>query len=415
MYQKNRNVFQNGKVFITFIIVFVCSILLQAAEHKNGAAHGNAYGHIKQELAGYFKQLADARLYNGTVLIAKEGKILLKKGYGMADWESETPNNPETVFAIASMGKAFTAMSIMILEERGLLSVNDTISVHIPEFPDGDLVTIHQLLTHTSGMYEFFNDPYCPVWDVIDQYHTPWEVLSYIMGQPFEFEPGTQWAYCNSGFEVLGVIIERVSGMTYRDFLKANIFEPLDMKRTSYDPFGTEFANKKATPYDVVDPPTFTVFLHPTIAYSAGGVFSNVKDMYKWDQALYTDKLVSYETMERIFTPDLGNYGYAWWIDSLEINGQPHRQFWHWGSYVGYHSLISRLVDDKVTIILLQNTNAPGDVFDDQEIIRDAVLNIIFGQSSAAKEISALTSSPGKHDRSRYPKLFINHSRGREK
>ena len=350
---------------------------------------------LKKKLRTYFENLAEQRLFSGTVLIAREDKIILKDSFGFANYETSKPNTPSTVYAIASMGKAFTIMSIMMLEERGLLSVNDTIDKYIPGFPNGDLITLHHLMTHTSGLFRFINDPSSLLWQNgnISKFHTPEELLDYFMYYPLSFAPGTQWEYCNSGFIVLGIIIERVSGMTYRDFIKVNIFNPLKMKHTSYDPYEMDFINRKATGYDYIttDPPILTLDFSDSIAFSAGGIYSTVSDLYKWDQALYTEKLVSMETLERIFTPGLGDYGYGWWIDTLEINGQNHKQIWHWGSYFGFHSLISRLVDDKVTIIFLQNTSAPNDTFDDQEVIRDAVYHIIFNPMAKAEEVKALS------------------------
>lgn len=416
MYQQKRNVHQYGKVIICVVFVVLFSLSLgvaRAAESNNGQnvkstyesiGHSspqyegiisetqcNGYGQIKKKLDDYFTQLADEKIFTGTVLIAQEDKVLLMKGYGHADFEKHTPNTPETVFAIASMGKAFTAMSIMMLEERGLLNVNDPVSKYLPEYPYAHLVTIHQLLNHTSGIYEFIQDPNSPIWNVIDQYHSPAQLMEYFMYKPLTFEPGTNYRYCNSGYEVLAYIIERVSGMTFRNFLQKNIFGPLGMKHTSYDPTGLEFKNKKATPYSSITtiPPTVSVYLHPTIAYGAGGIFSTVKDMLKWDQALYTNKLVSFQTLERMWTPGLNNYGYAWWIDNLVVDGQSHKQIWHWGSYLGYHSLISRLVEDNVTIILLMNVSNLSFAGEPEliNILRQYVANVLFSPSSTSQKM----------------------------
>lgn len=341
------------------------------------------YGLIKQKLHDYFQQLYIEKIFSGTVIVAQQGHILLEDGFGMADYDTGEKNKPKTAYCIGSMSKAFTAMSIMILEEKGLLSIYDTIDQFIPNYPNGNIITIHQLLNHTSGIFELINDPTSSLWDNgfegLALYYTPDQLLMYFMNRPLYFEPGTQWSYCNSGFIVLGIIIENVSGMTYADFIKKNILQPLGMKDTFYDPYNLD-CPAKAVGYDDVlsDPPPVSPLLHPSLAYSAGGIFSTVKDIYKWDQALYTNRLVSYQTLNKIFTPELGNYGYGWWIDGIEIAGQSYKQIWHWGSYIGYHSLISRLVDEKITLILLQNISAPNDAFDDQEIIRNDVYNIVF-------------------------------------
>jgi CubicO group peptidase (beta-lactamase class C family) len=316
----------------------------------------NGYGRVTQALNDYFTGLAAAENFSGSVLVAKEGKILLQKGYGMANVESGIANTPNTVHAIASLTKAFTSMSIMMLEERGLLSVDDPVSKYVPELLHGDRITVHQLLNHTSGLYLYVYHPL--LWPNKDNFHTPDQLLDYYMYEPLRFEPGAQWEYCNSGYVTLGIIIERVSGMSYRDFIKKNILQPLKMKHTSYDPYETDFLDK-AIGYDDIaaDPPLRAPYFHPSIPFSAGAVYSTVRDMYRWDQALYTDQLVSYVTLERMFTPGLGNYGYGWYSDTLEVDGRGHKHIWHWGAYFGFHGYFSRLVDDNVTVILLRNTS----------------------------------------------------------
>lgn len=375
----------------TLTILLMVGILTFSTMARDAEIQGNKCGHVKHELHAYFQQLAADRIFSGAVIVAREGHVLLQDGFGLADYDTGEKNKPKTVYCIGSMTKAFTVMSIMILEERGLLSVTDTLDKYIPGFINGDIITIHHLLNHTSGMFEFVNDPTSAIWENglegLAIYHTPDQVLAYFIDRSPYFEPGTQWSYCNSGFVVLGIIIEKVSGMSYGDFIKKNIFEPLRMKDTIYDPLDLDLTRQAVAYNDVLtDPPCVSPLLHPSIAYSAGGIFTTVQDMYKWDRALYTDRLVSFETLNKIFTPGLGDYGYGWWIDSLDIAGQPYKQIWHWGSTLGYHSLISRLVDEKVTLILMQNTSAPNDSFADQEIIRNDVYNILFNTGSTVEK-----------------------------
>ncbi|UCH97637.1 MAG: beta-lactamase family protein [Candidatus Aminicenantes bacterium] len=341
------------------------------------SANGNAYGLLKQKLNAYFEQLEAEEYFSGSVLVAKQGKILLHKGYGLANIEEGIRNKSNTVHAIASMTKAFTSMSIMMLEERGLLSINDTVDMYIPELPVGDQITLHHLLNHTSGLFEYTYNP--DVWVNMDKFHTPEEVLEYFINEPLQFEPGTSWEYCNSAYVALGIIIERVSGMSYRDFIKTNILDPLKMTHTSYDPYDMDFPYK-AIGYDDISiyPPLRSPYLHPTLPYSAGAIYSTVKDLYKWDQALYTEQFVSAAALELIFTPGLHDYGYGWYIDNMDINGQPHKHIWHWGAYVGFHSYFSRLADDNVTIILLLNTSPVLGTEDELRPIVEGAAEIIF-------------------------------------
>jgi CubicO group peptidase (beta-lactamase class C family) len=340
--------------------------------------NGHAFGKVKQKLNAYFNSLTETDSFSGSVLVAQKGRVILRRGYGMADYEEGIPNRPRTVFAIASLTKAFTAMSIMILEERGLISVNDPISLYVPESPYGNDITIHQLLRMTSGLYRMLDNP--DLWGVLDQYHTPEDLLDYFITRPLRFAPGSQWEYSNSCYITLGVIIERVTGMTYREFIQENILGPLRMRSTSYDPTGTDFACRKAVGYDDITttPPTVSFFVHPTITFSAGSIYSTVNDMYKWDQAMYSEKLVSFETLQRMFTPgDHYKYGYGWFIDNLEVDGKLYKHVWHWGAYIGFHSFFARLVDEKITVILLRNTSACQDTEDEQRPIIKEVVRIL--------------------------------------
>lgn len=358
---------------------FVCLLVVLSLTTFTFAKHEHGNSAVKEQLHDYFTQLTETEYFTGSVLVAEKGKVLLEKGFGMADYEKNKPNNKNTIFYMASLGKAFTSMSIMILEERGLLSVDDTIADYIPEFPNGESITLHQLLTHTSGLFDF---PYNPLlWPNMDKYHTPDEMLEYFMYEPLNFDPGTQWEYCNSGFVTLGVIIERVSGLTYREFIEQNILTPLQMHHTGYDPDEVDFPNKRAVGYDdiTVDPPVLGMYIHPSIVYAAGGHYSTVKDLYKWDQALYTEKLVSAETLDRIFTPGLGGYGYGWYIDELGINSQMHKHVWHWGDYPAFHSFFSRLVDDEITVIILCNKPGASHTPDDLGLVAKEAAGIVLG------------------------------------
>jgi CubicO group peptidase (beta-lactamase class C family) len=339
--------------------------------------NGKCYDQVKQQLNAYFSQLEESKTFSGAVLIAQKGQVIFKKGCGMANYEAGIPNNPNTVFAIASLTKAFTCMSIMMLEERGLLSIEDTIADHIPDFPNGDQVTIHHLLSQSSGLFEYLYNP--DIWNNIDRYHTPEELLLYFMNEPLQFEPGSRFEYSNSNYITLGNIVERVSGLPFRDFVRQNILAPLKMKHTGYDPLETDYFPNRAVGYDLIDPPLVSMYCHPSIPYTAGAMYSTVLDLFKWDQALYTERLVSKATLQKIFTPGHGSYGYAWYIDELDVNGLMHKQIWHWGAYFGFHGYISRLVNDQITVILLLNISptlgAPDEL---RPIVQDAV-GIVLG------------------------------------
>ncbi|MCP5106326.1 MAG: beta-lactamase family protein, partial [bacterium] len=343
------------KTFVCLLVVWSLTVFTFAAPTPPGQTQGDNLGQVKKELRDHFRGLTDQGLFSGSVLVAKDDRVLYKEGLGVADYDTGQVNTPTTVYAIASMSKAFTAMSIMMLEERGLLSVNDKLSDYFPDYPYGDDITIHQLLNMSAGIPDFFTNIIAS--GNFSNYHTPEEMLQYFVDDPLVHEPGNGWAYCNSCFMFLGMIIEQVSGLTYRDFLQENIFDPLKMKHTSYEPNDLDFANKRAVGYDHIDvlPPPVSPYLNAGVAYSAGGVFSTVTDMYKWHRALETEQLLSAETLRKIFTPGLGNYGYGWYIEYHDISGQERKLVWHWGSYLGYHGFIGRFVEDDVFIMLLLN------------------------------------------------------------
>lgn len=389
MYQKQSFRKSMSMFIITLMVVLGLSSPVWAAKCQNGK--GNAYGHLRQKLDSYLQQETDVKILNGSVLVAKDGKILIKKGYGIANFEEGIQNTSRTVHRIASLTKAFTSLSIMMLEERGLLRVEDTVDKYIPEYPHAHEMTIHNLLTHTSGVYPYLRDWDSGAWDNIGNFHTPQDIMDYVLDQPLTFPVGTGFEYSNSNYVLLGVIIERLTGMTYRDFIEENIFRPLHMKSTSYDPYDSEFGLRHSIGYDdiTVEPFVVAPYLHPSMAYAAFGCSSTVVDLYKWDQSLYTDRLVSMESLEKIFTPYTstppftGQYAYGWFIDTLEINSEPHKHVWHTGGYLGYLCSISRLVDDNVTIILVLNTTPPNfvDPVIQKRLIK-GITDIVFESSS---------------------------------
>lgn len=289
--------------------------------------------------------------FSGAILVAKDGKVLLSKGYGVADLGKKTENTSKTIFEINSLTKQFTAMGIMILEDEGLLEVDDPIIEYIPDFPRGDEITIHHLLTHTSGIPQ-----------IIDfhgrgggKYNlTPEKIVQILKNKPLRFEPGEEYEYRNSNYALLGCIIENVSGMKYEAFLKKHILKPLRMRSTGQYKNDSKLENKAKGyfMYRALLPMGYTDM---STGYAAWDMYSTVEDLYKWDQALYTERLVSNETLEKIFTPYAQNYGYGWLISEIEKNGHIQQVVSHDGHGGGFTDRIIRNIDDKTTIIVLCN------------------------------------------------------------
>ncbi len=322
------------------------------------------------ELKEYFDNLHTEQGFNGTVLVAKKGEILFSGGYGLRDVELNKKNNQSTIFNIASLSKQFTSMAIMMLAEDDKLSVNDTVDIYIPEIIRGDKITIKQCLNHTSGLTEYLNNS--ELWSHTTEQHSPSDLLQYFAEEDLVTEPGTSWSYCNTNYVVLGIIVERVSGKDLNTFLKQNIFNRLGMFRTFYDAEDDDIYHNRSSGYDSIDPVVEAMYFHPSIAYAAGALNSTIVDLYKWTMALNCEFLVSRESLDEIFTPGLGNYGYGWWIDKLEIDGEKYDQTWHWGSFFGYGSYITRVIDEDITVIILQNVTAlsPSDF---QPIAEDVI------------------------------------------
>jgi CubicO group peptidase (beta-lactamase class C family) len=304
---------------------------------------------VESAVDTFLKPVVDEDLISGCVLIARKGEIVLSKCYGPANREYDIPNTPDTKFRLGSNTKQFTAMGVMILADEGQLSVDDPISKFYPDYPEGDRITIHHLLTHSSGIVNYNNIP-----DYGEKMMLPMsidEVIDWFKNEPLQFEPGERFAYSNSGYVILAGIIEKVSGKSYADFLHDRIFEPLGMHNTGQD-VSTEIIKNRATGFGSDGQHIYQVpYRDMPFTSGAGSLYSTINDLFLWDQALYTDTLVSHETMNKIFTPHIANYGYGWFID--ERFGR--KLIWHGGAINGFLSDISRFVDDTVLAVTLFN------------------------------------------------------------
>jgi CubicO group peptidase (beta-lactamase class C family) len=291
--------------------------------------------------------------FSGSVLFASDENILLEKGYGLADRANDIPNTQQTKFYIASLTKQFTAMSILILQEQRKLNVQDLFCSYYPDCPDAwQGITIHQLLTHTSGILTFTQIPAYADWGTSPK--TPEEIIAFFRDEPMMFQPGESWAYSNSGYILLGWLIEDLSGLSYEEFLQNYIFAPLQMNDSGYDPDIVE--GVAVGYYDKTSEPAFQG--SPSVGFSCGGIYSTVEDLYLWDQALYTDQLIPQTALDAMFSPyaaafdsSIPNYGYGWIIE--EQAG--HRVVYHQGATDGFKAYIMRFPDVRITIILLSN------------------------------------------------------------
>lgn len=298
----------------------------------------------QQSLEGYIA----SQNFSGSVYIAKSGQVLLNKGFGFANRNTESENTPDTKFRIGSLTKQFTAVAILSLMEQGLLQLDDYVIEHINDFPHGDQITIKQLLTHTSGLANYTELSVFE--EALKEYRSPNQLITMFKNLPLEFTPGSQFSYSNSGYIVLGAIIEKLSGMSYQDYLTLNVFEPLNMLSSDY---GTNEIANGAEALGYKADGSKAGFIDMSIPFSAGALVSTVNDLAKWDQALYDNALLNAESTALMFTPSLNQYALGWSVTKIAQTSEPIHV--HGGNILGFSSVIIRFPQTNKLIVVLSN------------------------------------------------------------
>jgi CubicO group peptidase (beta-lactamase class C family) len=293
--------------------------------------------------------------FMGTVLVAQDGKIVFDKGYGFANLEWDIPNTPTTKFRLGSLTKQFTAASILLLEERGKLKVEDPVKKYMPDAPTAwDKITIFHVLTHTSGIPSFTSFPDFESHET--QAMTPEKLVEWFRDKPLEFEPGTKWNYSNSGYVLLGYLIEKISGQSYADFIQQNIFTPLGMKDSGYDSNSAIIAHRAAGYSPGKSGPVNAGFVHMSIPFSAGALYSTTEDLLRWEQGLFGGKVLKPESLAKMTTPFKQDYAFGLGVSTQ--NG--HKMIAHDGGIQGFNSSLAYFPDDKLVIAVLANLNGPS-------------------------------------------------------
>tara|TARA_R100001369_G_scaffold42139_1_gene68348 strand:+ start:105 stop:1793 length:1689 start_codon:yes stop_codon:yes gene_type:complete len=302
--------------------------------------------------------------FNGSVLVSEQGKVIYKKGFGMANMEWDIPNQPNTKHLIASITKQFTAMLILQLVAEGKLDLQEPITTYLPDYPkgSGDIITTHHLLTHTSGIPDYTEFPKF----MEDESRNPYSPAAFVKTfdeKELDFKPGEKYSYSSSGYFILGVLIEKLSGKSYEQILKDKIFTPLNMKDTGYDNHKDILKNRAAGYEKENGNYINSSYLDMTIPYAAGSLYSTVEDLYKWDQALYTTTILPKEYMTMYFKPyipafDKKHYAYGWEVgyDKIGSSKDSIYTIGHDGSINGFNTNISRATSDKSLVVLLNNT-----------------------------------------------------------
>jgi CubicO group peptidase (beta-lactamase class C family) len=321
------------------------------------------------------QNLVNQDLFTGSILVGQHGNILVSQGYGLADRAQKIPNTPQTRFRIGSITKQFTAMAILILDSQNKLSVNDPICKYFEDCPSAwEKITIEQLILHTSGIHDFvdetrYQDPAAIPRD-------PEKIIAGFRDLPLDFQPGEQWSYSNAGYDILGYVIEKVSGQSYAAFLQQSIFTPLGMKNSGF----THNADGLAVGYKDAYAQIYDQELDRLILYSEGGLYSTTEDLYRWGQALSSNELLPAEYMDKMFARSAKipmsmtggkevAYGYGWLI--WKENGRP--SVWHNGELPGFTSIITMYPKEQVTIIVLSNQTKAVDV------IHSLIAKVLFG------------------------------------
>lgn len=298
--------------------------------------------------------------FMGTALVARGSEVLFSKGYGSADLEWDIPNAPNTKFRLGSVTKQFTAASILLLEERGKLSVNDPVKKYMPDAPAAwDKITIFHLLTHTSGIPNFTG---FPDYQKLEPFPaTPEQLVARFRDKPLDFAPAEKWNYSNSGFMLLGYLIEKISGNSYEKFVRYNIFTLLGMKDSGYDSNSAVISHRASGYVLGKNGYENAGFVHMSIPHGAGALYSTTEDLLKWEQGLFGGKLLSAASLAKMTTPFKNNYGFGLAIDTSGA----HKVIAHGGGIEGFVTDLEYYPDDKLTVVVLENVNGaaqPGEI-----------------------------------------------------
>ncbi|MEJ2050715.1 MAG: serine hydrolase, partial [Calditrichota bacterium] len=294
------------------------------------------------------------------VLVARNGEVLYAEGFGLADLENKRGVTPHTKFRIGSVTKQFTAAAILKMQEQGMVNVRDHISQYLPDYPRGDEITIHHLLTHTSGVHSFTEMP--GFMESVTREKTPAQMVEFFRSEPLDFTPGDAWHYSNSGYFLLGYLVEQISGESYAAFIQDKLLAPAGMAESGVhqaDSLLTNVAYGYSFQNDTYER---ALNWHMSQAGGAGAIYSTAQDLYRWNEAIFNGKILDEKSLRMAFTPVVLNngqpadakgaqYGYGWMISSF----RGMREISHSGGLQGFVSYLMRLPEIKATVVVLHN------------------------------------------------------------
>lgn len=370
-----------SRIKILRVALFLSFLLpgILIAQRSVPVNHTNRSQHI---LAAKLDELMTAyektSLFSGSVLIQQGDQLLLHKGYGFSDLATRKKNQANSKFAIYSVTKPVTATVILRLVQDGKLQLDDKLSVFFPSFPAADSITIENLLTHTSGLYNYNNDYTMPV-------ETEDSMISFLKKRQLDFPPGTEWSYCNTGYFLLGFIIQKITGLTFEDAVNRYVFRPLGMNNSGFD-YRSLVDKNKTTGYVWLYPDTgkaATLYREEEL-FSAGGIWSASGDLYKFHKGMEEHRIIDESLTSKAYKPFKANYGYGWFIDS--VSGK--RVVSHSGGAAGFRSYLVRIPETNTCIVLLSN-NENSDV----TAIKNKLLRVLFNQPYTIPAMTKVKSS----------------------
>ena len=324
-----------------FLVISSCRVLAQT---------------IPETVDELLKAYSGQRSFNGVALVASKGTILLEKGYGLQDVKKGSANTVNTIFQVGALTKQFTAAIILQLQDENKLSVQDKLSKYIPGYPDGDKITLENLLTHTSGIFNYTKDELFMRTEAARPISLD-SLIARFKDKPLDFQPGATFSYSSSGYILLGAVIERITGRSYFQAVRQQILLPLKMDHSGFDFRSLKSANK-ATGYLKLNAKFNepAAIVDSSVSYAAGAFYSTAGDLYKWDRSLNSHRILSEPSLKQAFTPHQSKYGYGWYIDS----SYGKKVMIHSGEISGFSSFMAHIPSGETCIILLDNTGAPA-------------------------------------------------------
>jgi len=304
----------------------------------------------------YLKKELQLNRFMGSVMVARSNQIVFMKGYGLANREHEIPNAPNTKFRIGSIGKQFTTMCILKLQESGKLSVDDPVSRFVPDCSSNwSEIKIRHLLNHSSGIPNFTSFPDYRATMMLSS--PPDRTIQRFRDKPLDFKPGERFAYSNSGYVLLGYIIERVSGQTYEDYLQQVILQPLGMRDTGYDHFERILPHRAAGYTRDGDHWVNSAYIDMTIPHAAGALYSTVEDFFRWYQCWRDRKILSEASWKAMTTPGKMNYGFGIFV-SEHFREKAQRVYEHGGGINGFATSMKWFPEADLCVAVFANSDS---------------------------------------------------------